>query len=78
MENFDFGHSGEIYSCNNEALAAEQLVCLDRLYEFNHTRPTEGERRETMLREMFAEFGDGSYIEPPFHSNWGGKKRAFR
>ena len=25
-----------------------------------------------MLKEMFAEIGEGCYIEPPFHSNFGG------
>ncbi len=25
-----------------------------------------------MLKEMFAEIGDGCYIEPPFHANFGG------
>jgi galactoside O-acetyltransferase len=36
------------------------------------TRPTEGEKREAMLKEMFAEIGEGCYIEPPFHANLGG------
>jgi galactoside O-acetyltransferase len=26
-----------------------------------------------MLKEMLAEVGEKCYIEPPFHSNWGGK-----
>ena len=50
-----------------------QLKCLDKLYDFNQTRPTEQEKRAKMLKEMFAEIGEGCYIEPPFHSNWGGK-----
>ena len=32
------------------------------------TRPTELEKREEMLKEMFAEIGEGCYIEPPFLS----------
>ena len=36
------------------------------------TRPLEQQKRIEMLREMFAEFGDGCYIEPPLHANWGG------
>lgn len=42
---------------------------LDRLYDFNMTRPTEQEKREAMLMEMFAEIGEGCYIEPPFYAN---------
>ena len=30
------------------------------------------EERERLLKEMFAEIGEGCYIEPPFHSNFGG------
>lgn len=30
-----------------------------------------------MLKEMFAEIGDGCYIEPPFHANWGGRHVHF-
>lgn len=64
--------SGELYVCSDEELLKEQALCLERLYDFNHTRPCEGEKRQAMLKEMFAEIGDGCYIEPPFHANWGG------
>lgn len=65
-------HTGEIYYPNDEEIMAWQQQCLDRLYTFNQTRPTEGERRQALLREMFAEIGEGCYIEPPFHANFGG------
>ena len=38
---------------------------------------SEMEKREAMLKEMFAEIGEGCYIEPPFHANWGGKHVHF-
>lgn len=50
----------------------EQLDCLEKQYDFNQTRPHELEKREKMLKEMFAEIGEGCYIEPPLHANWGG------
>ncbi len=70
-------HTGELYLPGDEAIMAEQLVCLDRLYNFNMTRPTELAKRTEMLKEMFAEIGEGCYIEPPFHSNFGGKHCHF-
>ncbi len=70
-------HSGELYLPTDDVIMAEQLKCLDRLYDFNNTRPLEQEKREKMLKEMFAEIGEGCYIEPPFHSNWGGKHCYF-
>ena len=65
-------HTGELYLPGDEEIVKEQAKCLDRLYEFNMTRPTEVEKRTAMLKEMFAEIGENCYIEPPFHANFGG------
>lgn len=65
-------HTGDIYFPNDSEILEEQFKRLDRLYEFNMTRPTELEKRQAMLKEMFAEIGENCYIEPPFHSNFGG------
>lgn len=64
-------HDGRLYFCNDEELMREQLQCLERLYNFNATRPSEQAKRSEMLRELLAEVGDNCYIEPPFHANWG-------
>lgn len=50
-------HSGELYLPNDEKIMAEQQQKLDKLYDFNATRPTEMEKREQLLKEMFAEIG---------------------
>lgn len=65
-------HSGELYLPLEKELFEEQIIYLDRLYDFNQTRPTELDKREALLKEMFAEIGERCYIEPPFHANWGG------
>ena len=65
-------HTGELYLPGDAEIMADQQKRLDRLYDFNMTRPTEMNKREAMLKEMFAEIGEGCYIEPPFHSNFGG------
>lgn len=65
-------HNCELYDPNDEMIMKEQLHCLEKLYDFNATRPLEGEKRTKLLKEMFAEIGEGCYIEPPFHANWGG------
>lgn len=63
--------SGKVYFCSDEDLMKEQLQCLDRLYDFNQTRPTQQELRGRLLRELLAEVGENCYIEPPLHANWG-------
>ncbi len=70
-------HSGKIYNPSDKQIAAQQEKCLDKLYDFNATRPTESAKRTEMLKEMFAEIGVGCYIEPPLHANWGGKHVHF-
>lgn len=65
-------HTGELYLPGDEEIMKEQLQYLEKLYDFNMTRPSEMEKRTAMLKEMFAEIGEGCYIEPPLHANWGG------
>ncbi len=65
-------HTGALYLPGDEEIMARQQVCLDRLYEFNHTRPTETDKRRALMKEMFAELGEDCYIEPPFYANFGG------
>ena len=69
--------AGELYCCVDDEIVIEQTACLEKLYDYNATRPSEGEKRLNMLKEMCAECGDGVYIEPPFHANWGGKHCHF-
>lgn len=70
-------HSTQLYDPGDAELVKEQTKCLDRLYDFNMTRPTEEKKRQDMLKEMFAEIGESCYIEPPFHANFGGKHVHF-
>ncbi len=70
-------HNQSIYWPSDEKLMQEQALCLEKLYDFNATRPSEFEKRIALLKEMFAEIGDNCYIEPPLHANWGGKHIHF-
>ncbi len=70
-------HSTQLYNPGDAELVKEQTKCLDRLYDFNMTRPTEEKKRQELLKEMFAEIGESCYIEPPFHANFGGKHVHF-
>ena len=67
----------KLYYCNDEDLMREQMKAIELLYDFNKTRPSEQDKREKILKKMFAEIGDDCYIEPPFHANWGGKNVHF-
>lgn len=68
---------GRLYLPNGDAIMSEQEKCMERLYDFNATRPSQGKLRTEMLKEMFAEIGGNCYIEPPLHANWAGKNVHF-
>lgn len=65
--------SNLIYDPADADILSEQIECLNLLYEYNQTRPTESTRRAELLRQMFGAIGDGCHIEAPFYANWGGK-----
>ena len=65
-------HTGELYLPNDDDIIQDQIKKLDRLYDFNMTRPTQLDKRKEMLKEMFAEIGEDCYIEPPLHANMAG------
>ena len=77
MENKDRMFTGDLYLPNDAAITEEQNACLELLYTFNQTGPSEQEKRNQLLKQMFAEIGKNCYIEPPFHANFGGKHVHF-
>ena len=54
---------GLVYYCNDESILSDQALCLEKQYDYNLTRPLESKKREALLKEMFAEIGEGTYIE---------------
>lgn len=67
--------SGMLYNCSFEAMDSaleEKLAyCKELLYDFNHSRPAELEKRNEIIRKVFAETKGDFYIEPPLNANWG-------
>ena len=66
-------HSGELYWPNDPTVWDEQMVLLDKLAEFNAIPHARMADRFAMMRELFAEVGEGCYIEPPLHANMAGR-----
>ncbi|MGF1910727.1 sugar O-acetyltransferase [Vibrio kasasachensis] len=64
-------HSGQIYYCDDPLLFEEQRACLEVLYDFNHSRPSEVKLRDELARSLLGGAGKECYIEPPLHANWG-------
>ena len=71
MNNRERKQNGLPYRYDDPSLMGNQFEYQKKLYDFNHTRPTELEKRNNLLKEMFAEIGDGCHIETPLNANWG-------
>ena len=65
-------HSGDIYFPMGEEILVEQLAYLDLMDEYNRIPRRKVQERADFLPKMFAEVGEGCYIESPFYANWGG------
>ncbi len=72
MSELDKQKTGEIYDPADADIQELQLACLEKMYDYNATRPKEFEKRQRIMKEMLAEVGEGCYIEPPLHANFGG------
>lgn len=66
---------GCLYPLDNELLQAHNnSKRITRL--LNATLETERPRRSELAKELFAEAGEGTYIEPPFHCDYGCNTRV--
>ena len=64
--------AGLVYDPGDGAIMEEQLQLMDRLWAFNQLKPSDLAEKEAYMKEVFAECGEGCYIELPFRANWGG------
>lgn len=63
--------TGKLYFPTDEELLSEQAEYMEILYDFNHTRPSEGKKRAELLEKLLGGAGKNCYVEPPLHANWG-------
>ena len=64
---------GLLYIPDDKEIMDFQLKCLDKLYEYNHTLPSNIEKRNELIKEMFGSVGENCYFEIPMYSNFGCK-----
>jgi galactoside O-acetyltransferase len=77
VDNYTKLHSGQLYDPDIAEFLTEQELHKEKLQAFNFSKASETDKRNNLLKEMFAEIGDNCYIEQPLHANWGGKHVHF-
>ncbi|MBP3897083.1 MAG: sugar O-acetyltransferase [Mogibacterium sp.] len=65
--------AGLIYDCGSDDIMPEQMQYQDALWRFNHLGPSEFEERQELMKEIFAECGENTFLQGPVNSNWGGR-----
>lgn len=68
---------GLIYDTCDEEIQQKQAVYKDKLWEFNHLKPSQVKEKQAYLKEVFAECGEHCFIETPFYAPWGGSHVHF-
>lgn len=63
--------AGLLYTDEDRGLTAERGRCQELLYDYNHTRPSEGARRRELLTQLLGSCGEHIWIEPPFKMAYG-------
>ena len=65
--------AGLIYDCGSDDIMPEQTQYQDALWRFNHMGPSEFEERQELMKEIFAECGENTFLQGPVNANWGGR-----
>ena len=69
-------NSGKLYKVmeltDEDTHYSEYLQMMEKYNALGYTREAEKEKQR-ILKELFAEAGEGAYIQAPFHGMWGGR-----
>jgi len=63
--------SGKLFTVIGEGLPEEARRGKELMYEFNHTRPTETQKRIELITAMFGAIGKDCWVEPPVNICYG-------
>ena len=72
MTQYERMTKGLIYDPGDKEIMDEQVPWQDKLWEFNQLKTSDYDKKQAYMKEVFAECGEGCYIELPFRANWGG------
>jgi len=63
--------SGKPYKAFTEELLTERQQAKELIFDFNNLRPSEIEKRNIIIRQLFGQTGETFFIEPPFRCDYG-------
>ncbi len=63
--------AGRLYRCADAELVAARIHARQVVRAYNATDPAAEHERRALLAGLFAQFGEGAVLEPPFHCDYG-------
>jgi len=63
--------AGLLYDTAFPGREEDHLRCADLCYEYNHTRPSDLQRRQSLIRQIFGKVGENPYVEPNLFCGFG-------
>ena len=70
-KNMQLLHTGDLYICNSPEMFRLQMEYRVLIWQYNQMDPRDMDGHTALLPRIFAEVGEGCFIEPPFYANWG-------
>lgn len=71
MTEFEKCQAGLLYDTTFPGREEAHLKCADLCYDYNHTRPSDMEKREELIRAIFGRVGKSPYVEPTLFCGFG-------
>ena len=68
---YEHGHKDPIDITQEQELDALRRHCKEVMFDYNHTRPNEREKRLELLKGLLGKCGDGVFIEDGVHMSYG-------
>jgi len=63
--------AGLLYDTKTPEREEDHMACMDLCFEYNHTRPSDMQKREELLRRLFGKLGSDPYVEPTLFCGFG-------
>lgn len=71
MTEYEKMQRGEVYLATDPSLLRELHACQDKCWEYNRLCPTDARRRNEMIREILGCADEDTFVNQPFHCDYG-------
>ena len=67
----EYGHTSDEDKEYEKLLAKQRYFCKDQVFLYNHTSPSDQEKRTNILKELLGSMGEHCFFEGPIHFSYG-------